>query len=282
MFLTTLLSLALNISLPRTNREDIAACQTQYSKIVMLSIGGATYSEGGFQSEDAAIAGARKVWETFGPPQEGSDALRPFGKSSVDGFDFDFEATVSNMVPFGNELRTLMDDAGSSSGKKYFLSAAPQCPYPDAANNEMLDGAVAFDVIWVQFYNNFCGLQNFHVSHLASTTSFSCLTSAVKPGQDPQSAFNFDVWDTWAKNTSKNKDVKVMLGVPAGQTAAGSGYLPPDSLKPVIDYCKKFASFGGVMMWDASQAVANSGFLEGIKGALDVAAAVRTAQVPMA
>ena len=43
-------------------------------------------------------------------------------------------------------------------------------------------------------------------------------------------------------------DVKVYLGVPAGQTAAGSGYMDVDSLKPIIQYCQKFASFGGVMM----------------------------------
>lgn len=69
---------------------------------------------------------------------------------------------------------------------------------------------------------------------------------------------------------SKNPAVKVFLGVPASTTAAGSGYESPANLLPVIKYCKQFSSFGGVMMWDASQAIANSGFLSGV--ASDLAA----------
>ena len=67
-----------------------------------------------------------------------------------------------------------------------------------------------------------------------------------------------------------NKGVKIFLGVPAGPSAAGSGYAPVESLAKIIEYCKSFDSFGGVMMWDASQAYANEGFLPGVKGALGV------------
>ena len=150
------------------------------------------------------------------------------------------------MAAFGNQLRSLMDSAG---GKKYILTAAPQCPYPDYADNEMLNGAVSFDIVWVQFYNNYCGVQ----SYVA--------------GASTQNNFNFNTWDNWAKTVSKNKNVKVMLGVPAGSTA-GSGYQPADTLAAVIKYSKSFSSFGGVMMWDASQAVANTPFLPGIKSDL--------------
>jgi chitinase len=222
--------------------SDIKTCQDK-GKTILLSIGGATYSEGGFTSSDAATAGAQLIWETFGPSKNGS-AHRPFGDAVVDGFDFDFESTVSNMEVFGNEIRSLMD---ADTSKKYFLTAAPQCVYPDAADNAMLNGAVSFDAIWVQFYNNFCGVQNF------------------KSGTNTQTAFNFDVWDQWAKNTSKNPDVKVILGVPANTGAAGSGYLSASDLKPVVDYSATFSSFGGVMMWDASQAYANDGFIAGVR-----------------
>lgn len=191
------------------------------------------------------------IWETFGPAQSNSSANRPFGDSVVDGFDFDFEATVNNMAAFGNQLRTLMD---ADTSKKYYLTAAPQCPYPDAADNQMLDGAVYFDAIWVQFYNNYCGV-NSYVS-----------------GSTTQNNFNFDTWDTWAKNTSKNPDVKVFLGVPANTGAASTGYESASDLVPVINYCKTFSSFGGVMMWDASQAYANSGFISSVKSTLTTAA----------
>lgn len=226
-------------------RKDIQTCQ-QKGKTILLSIGGATYSEGGFKSEADAKDGAKLIWETFGPKQAGSKALRPFGDVSLDGFDFDFEANVEHMAPFANELRSLMNQ---ESDKQYFLTAAPQCPYPDQADKDILNGPVDIDAIWVQFYNNFCGVDNFD--------------------SDPSvSKYNFEEWDNWAKTVSQNPNVKVLVGVPADTTAASTGYVPADKLAEVIEYSKKYDSFGGVMMWDATQAEANEGFLQGVRNAL--------------
>ncbi|EAL86957.1 putative class III chitinase [Aspergillus fumigatus Af293] len=226
--------------------EDIPICQS-LGKTILLSIGGATYTEGGFTSESAAIAGANSVWQTFGPPSNNPSTLRPFGKAAVDGFDLDFESPVANMPAFANQLRSLFS---SDPSKQYYLTAAPQCPYPDAADGPMLDGAVSFDAIWVQFYNNYCGLQ------------------AYNPGSTSQNNFNFATWDTWAKSVSRNKNVKVFLGVPGSSTAAGSGYVSVEALAQIIAYTKGFSSFGGVMAWDVSQVMANSGFLAGVRAAL--------------
>ncbi|KAH1564378.1 hypothetical protein KXX37_003421 [Aspergillus fumigatus] len=226
--------------------EDITTCQKK-GKTILLSIGGATYSEGGFSSEPAAKAGAELVWQTFGPPSINATAHRPFGNASVDGFDFDFEASVSNVAPFANRLRELMD---ADHRRDYFLTAAPQCPYPDAADKDILNGPVSVDAVFVQFYNNWCGLNSFEA------------------GESKQNSFNFDVWDNWAKTVSLNKKAKVFLGVPANTGAAGSGYVPVDTLKPIIEYSKKFSSFGGVMMWDVTQAYGNTGFLDGVAQAL--------------
>lgn len=173
--------------------------------------------------------------------QSGSSALRPFGDAVVDGFDLDFESTVSNMAPFANQLRSLMDGAGT-----YYLTAAPQCPYPDAADNEMLDGAVYFDWINIQFYNNYCELTTFVA------------------GDSTQPDFDISTWDNWASTVSLNPNVKIMLGAPASSSAAGAGYVSATDLAPIITYSKQFASFGGVMVWDASQAWANSGWLDGV------------------
>ncbi|RAL01952.1 glycoside hydrolase family 18 protein [Aspergillus ibericus CBS 121593] len=226
---------------------DINTCQSK-GKTIILSIGGATYSEGGFQSESAAQAGADLIWQTFGPAQGNSSAYRPFGNASVDGFDFDFEATVKNMAPFANRLRQLSD---ADTSKQYFLTAAPQCPYPDLADQEILNGPVSIDVVWVQFYNNPCGLNSFIA------------------GQDTQTTFNFEQWDNWAKTVSQNKNARVMLGVPADTTAASTGYVPVSQLQSIIQYTKTFSSFGGVMMWDVTQAYGNPGFLSGVRGALE-------------
>ena len=146
------------------------------------------------------------------------------------------------MAPFATQLRTLSDASTAAGGKKYYLSAAPQCVYPDAADNDMLNGAVSFDFIFIQFYNNWCGVLNF------------------TPGTATQNAFNFDVWDNWAKTVSKNKSVKLFLGIPAS-AGAGAGYVSGTQLASVIAYAKQFSTFAGVMMWDMSQLYTNSGFL---------------------
>lgn len=210
----------------------------------MLSIGGDSYTEGGFTSASAATTGAEKIWAMFGPEQSGSSALRPFGTSVVDGFDFDFEAVVNNMATFANRLRTLMS---ADTSKTYYLSAAPQCAYPDYYNQDILTN-VPLDWVNVQFYNNGCG------------------ASSYVPGQTEQWNFNFDQWDAWA-SSSPNPAARVLLGVP-GNTGAGRGYLSPTDLQPVIQYSAQYQSFGGAMVWDASQAFTNSGFISGLKSDL--------------
>lgn len=219
------------------DRNDIKTCQTKFKKTIVLSLGGATYSQGGWPSTRDAEKAAQSVWDMFGPVPSGSKVDRPFGSAVVDGFDFDFESTTNNLPAFGAKLRSLMDGAG---GKKFYLTAAPQCVFPDAAVGSALD-AVAFDFVMIQFYNNWCGVSKF------------------KPGSATQDAFNFDVWDKWAKG-SKNPNVKLLLGIPANE-GAGGGYTNGEKLKAVIAYSKKFTSFGGVMMWDMSQLYANEGFL---------------------
>lgn len=186
----------------------------------------------------------------FGPEQADSSVQRPFGSAVVDGFDFDFESTTSNMAPFAGELRSLMDAATAGGDKEYYLSAAPQCPYPDLAENDMLDGAVSFDFISIQFYNNYCGV------------------SSYVSGASTQNNYNFETWDNWAKTVSKNADVKVLMGIPAN-TGAGSGYVEGSQLASVIDYSEDFSSFGGAMMWDMSQLYENSGFLAEVVADLD-------------
>ncbi|TWU71928.1 Chitinase 1 [Metarhizium rileyi] len=218
---------------------DIKSCQATNGKTVILSLGGATYGQGGWSSESDAQAAAQNVWDMFGPVPSGKTVHRPFGSAVVDGFDFDFEASANNLPAFGQKLRSLMDAAG---GKKFYLAAAPQCVFPDAAVGAVLN-AVSFDFVMIQFYNNWCGVSNFH------------------EGSTTQNAFNFDVWDNWAKTTSPNKNVKLLIGVPAAP-GAGGGYTSGSKLKAAINWSQKYSSFGGAMMWDMSQLYSNSLFLD--------------------
>ncbi len=45
-----------------------------------------------------------------------------------------------------------------TSARKFFLTAVPQCPFPDAFTDPVLQAAgQAFDFVLIQFYNNPCG-----------------------------------------------------------------------------------------------------------------------------
>ncbi|KAK5652828.1 hypothetical protein OQA88_9494 [Cercophora sp. LCS_1] len=223
--------------------EDIHACQAA-GKTLLLSLGGATYTEGGFSSVDEATTWAETIWAMFGPSSSPS-VPRPFGSAVIDGFDFDFEAATQNMAPFAMRLRQLMDAATASAGRQFYLAAAPQCPYPDRPMDEILQ-STRLDFVMVQFYNNWCG------------------TSSFAPGGG---GFNFATWDQWARG-SENPNVKVLVGIPGSPSAAGSGYVDAGVIADVIAFARSFPSFGGVMVWDMSQIKSNGGFLESVAASL--------------
>jgi len=85
----------------------------------------------------------------FGPPTfDPPNPSRPFGRASVDGFDFDFEREIPGMGEFGRELRRAM---GGERKDGRLLTAAPMCTLP--AENSMYN-QIQLDMVFVQFYNN--------------------------------------------------------------------------------------------------------------------------------
>ncbi|CDO70253.1 hypothetical protein BN946_scf184942.g53 [Trametes cinnabarina] len=75
--------------------------------------------------------------------------------------------------------------------------------------------------------------------------------------------------DIWARTISPNPNVKVYVGAPASSTAAGSGYVDAATLANILKTTRnRFPSFGGVMMWDASQAYVNGRYDLAAKNAL--------------
>ncbi|KAH8548638.1 chitinase 1 [Umbelopsis sp. PMI_123] len=205
--------------------QDIKTCQANGKKI-LLSLGGASGSYG-FTSDAQGSAFADQLWNLFGG---GSSSTRPFDTAIVDGFDLDIEGGSSTgYAAFVTQMRT---HYSSDTSKSYYISGAPQCPFPDAYLGAVLNSAW-FDFVWVQFYNNYCSVQG--------------------------GSFNFDTWNTWATGTSINKNVRIFIGVPGSTTAAGSGYVSLSALESTISSVRSsYSSFGGVMMWDASQAYGNT------------------------
>ncbi|KAM0453088.1 hypothetical protein ACHAPV_009203 [Trichoderma viride] len=217
---------------------DIVECQQTYGKTIMMSLFGSTYTESGFSSSAAAVSAAQEIWAMFGPVQSGNSTPRPFGNAVVDGFDFDLEDPIeNNMEPFAAEMRSLTTAATS---KTFYMSAAPQCVYPDASDESFLQGEVAFDWMNIQFYNNGCGVSGY-------------------PSQ-----FNYATWDTWATTVSANKNVKLLVGTPASVHAVNfAQYFPTnDQLAGAISTSKAYGTFAGVMLWDMAQLFGNPGYLD--------------------
>ncbi|KAG0169536.1 Chitinase 1 [Apophysomyces sp. BC1034] len=204
--------------------KDIKTCQKKGKKII-LSLGGASGAYG-FQNDEQGSKFADTMWDMFG---KGDSKTRPFGDAVVDGFDLDIEGGgPTGYVAFVKQIRKHF---AKDSSKSYYMTAAPQCPFPDAMLGSVIS-SVGFDAINVQFYNNYCSTGG--------------------------NSFNMDVWDKWARETSPNKNVKILVGVPGSSTAAGSGYVPFEQLQPIIEsVAAKFKSYGGVSIWDASQSYGN-------------------------
>ncbi|KAG6864685.1 hypothetical protein C0991_007895 [Blastosporella zonata] len=209
--------------------DEIKACQAN-GKIVTISLGGSSASGIHFTSDAQAEKFADNIWDLF---LGGSSDKRPFGTAVLDGVDLDIESpgSTSGLIAFVNKIRSNANGTSKGTSKKYYFTAAPQCEYPDANLGPVLN-AVAFDAIYVQ-------------------------------------AWNFGTWDNWAKTKAVNKDVKIYIGAPASKSAADPGYVDAATLGQIAQETRtKYSSFGGVMLWDASEAYGNKNYDKQVKTAM--------------
>ncbi|EGW32173.1 uncharacterized protein SPAPADRAFT_55693 [Spathaspora passalidarum NRRL Y-27907] len=198
--------------------EDIKTCQS-LGKKVLLSLGGAV-GKTGFANTTEAKDFADVLWNKFGG---GDDDERPFDDAVVDGFDFDIEQGSTTGYP---ELATaLKAKFAKDSSKSYYLSAAPQCPYPDTYVGDLISD-VPLDYLFIQFYNNNCQVSG---------------------------DFNFDVWQKFAES-APNPNIQLFVGVPGAPSDAITGFVTPKELAAALDDIKCDDNFAGVSLWDASGA----------------------------
>ncbi|KAK8928471.1 hypothetical protein KSP39_PZI017896 [Platanthera zijinensis] len=194
--------------------NDIKSCQANGIK-VLLSIGGAAGSYI-LTSQDDARQVSTFIWNNY---LGGLSSSRPLGDAVLDGVDFDIEGGSPNHY---DDLARYLS-AYSSQGKKVYLSAAPQCPYPDAWAGKALDTGL-FDYVWVQYYNN-----------------PPCQYSGGEPTNLE------DAWKQWAYGIQAKE---FFLGLPASSDAAGSGFIPSGELtSTVLPVVKGLSKYGGVMLW---------------------------------
>ncbi|MCJ1485502.1 hypothetical protein MMC06_005676 [Schaereria dolodes] len=215
--------------------KSITTCQGQGKK-VLLSLGGADATST-FTSDSQASQFATTIWDLFGGGRPDKAGLRPFGTVKVDGFDIDNEShEPASYNQFVSSLRSLF---ASDSSKNYYISAAPQCPQPDASIP--LDAMKTMDFVWVQFYNN----GNCNVGQAGFLSSFT----------------------SWAQSLGNGP--RLYLGAMA-KAVDGTGYLDVGTMQGVVKQAMGAgaANFGGVMLWDGSQAVMNGNYQDEMKDTL--------------
>ncbi|WRX10543.1 Glycoside hydrolase family 18 [Theobroma cacao] len=194
--------------------SDIKSCQAKGVKVI-LSLGGGAGSYSLASSDDARQV-ATYLWNNF---LGGTSSSRPLGPAVLDGIDFDIEGGTGE---HWDDLARYLSGY-SKKGKKVYLTAAPQCPYPDAwVANALKTGL--FDYVWVQFYNNPpCQYTSGDIASLE------------------------DAWKQWTSDIPANK---IFLGLPASPEAAGSGFIPVNDLtSKVLPAIKSSSKYGGVMLW---------------------------------
>ena len=228
--------------------KNITTCQS-LGKKVLLSLGGAT-GVTNFTNDAQATTFATTLWNLFGGGMTDSD-LRPFGAVTVDGFDVDNEDhSIDHYNTFVSALRSTFS---GDKTKQYYISGAPQCPRPDASIP--LGAMQTMDFVFVQFYNN------------------------AMAGCDIGQPGFIDSLKAWSGDLSGNgtvvgKGPKLYIGAPACETCAGKGYLDPANMTSVIKSAMSAGlnNFGGVMLWDGSEAKNNTGsqgdYLQVVKSAL--------------
>ncbi|KAG7035727.1 hypothetical protein SDJN02_02525, partial [Cucurbita argyrosperma subsp. argyrosperma] len=244
--------------------SQIKACQRRGIK-VLLSIGGGAGSYSLSSANDASQV-ANFIWNNF---LGGRSRSRPLGDAVLDGVDFDIESGSgkfwdvlarrlkgfgrSSSRPLGDAVLDGVDfDIEAGSGQfwdelarklkglgQVVISAAPQCPIPDAH----LDTAIKtglFDFVWVQFYNNPpCMFTDGNTNNLLNS------------------------WNQWSTFPAG----KLFMGLPAAPEAAPSGgFIPSDVLiSQILPTIKSTSNYGGVMLWSK---FFDNGYSDAIKGSI--------------
>jgi chitinase len=144
----------------------------------------------------------------------------------------------SHFDTLGFTLRTHYETAS----KHYYLSSAPQCPFPDASDPPAL--LLLCDFVWVQFYNNppcEIGSAGFDASIKQWSAALEASTLVSKP--------------------------RLYVGAPAFSEAGVSAYAHignAEGMMGIANSVEKMGlnNFGGVMFWDGPEGMLN---LEGGK-----------------
>ncbi|PON28495.1 chitinase [Trichoderma gamsii] len=210
--------------------DAIQQCQSA-GKLVLLSLGGAG-ADVTLQSDSDGEKIADTLWNLFGGGTDNSE-LRPFGDIKLDGFDLDNES--GNPTGYLAMVQRFKSNFQNDTSKSYFLSAAPQCPFPDASQPQ--DVCSELDFVWVQFYNN--GDCNIAQSDFLNSVQ------------------------TWSSGIG---NAKLYIGALASGADGDQGFADANTLLGAIQDVKNInlPNYAGAMLWEAQLAVQNGNFQQKI------------------
>lgn len=141
---------------------------------------------------------------------------------------------------------TLRSHFATDTSKKYYLSSAPQCPFPDASNPIPL--LLICDFVFVQFYNNpQCEIDVDNNAFFASLY----------------------IWSTALVGSSMDVKPRLYLGAPAFAAAGPTAYANIGSAKGMEEVATEvkalaLPNFGGISFWDGPSGMLN------LSGGLDI------------
>jgi chitinase len=210
---------------------DIQTCQHNGIPVI-LSLGGGRGSYSLDSESEAELIG-QNLWEAYGNANGTEGVPRPFGKTFVNGWDFDIENAIGTQF-YPSLISLLRSYFEEDPNNTYYITGAPQCVIPEPNMQEIIQKSV-FDYLWVQFYNN---------------------PECSRP------TLNYDSWVDLIKNTP-SAGAKVFLGLPASPLAAnglqtGSQYYwEPAAVPSIIKAYQNSSAWGGVMLWDAGHSSNN-------------------------
>ncbi|BBM99615.1 protein MpGH18.1 [Marchantia polymorpha subsp. ruderalis] len=214
--------------------SEINSCQSRGVKVI-LSLGGGV-GDYGFSSAAEALELAQYLWDNY---LGGSSSSSPLGAAKLDGIDLDIEQGGSQYYP--DLIMALKTMAQSNAYKRLYVTAAPQCPFPDASLGPASGTALStglVDLVFVQFYNNYCGYGG---------------------GLDQL----VTVWRQWAGALPGSQ---IFLGLPASPDAAGSGYVDPSTVTgQIIPAISTVPNYGGVMLFSVFYDKQNNNYSAQIK-----------------
>ncbi|WVZ14281.1 hypothetical protein V8G54_011847 [Vigna mungo] len=151
----------------------------------------------------------------------------PLGSVALDGINIADVADGKNLK--WDEVVKAIN--ASTTDRKIYLGAAPQCPYPDFYLGKVISTGL-IDYIWVEFfYHNFCIYANEDASNLLKE------------------------WNIWSAGVPGSK---IFLGLVAAD-AGIEGYIPPkDLISKVLPTVTLSSNYGGVAIWDRALDIANN------------------------